>query len=501
MTIDSFYEPEFYDIDDDTVYRFNIESIGGVAMQAWVKDVQPDDSIMWAQIVEGSAFTWEFGGEEPIYINGQANLINPITLYQYPDQVLFTRKTPITNETLFIEGEPFDAEMFEYQIDKLTMILQEIDGGKADCRWGQSTPGGSCVGAGISVPLVDQTVDLDDLVTFTVVVSGTSPFTYEWTRNGIVQPLEVTNEYSFVADATIISGTQVSVTVTNACGTDSSTATLTIIGAPGYACDSFRTFMLAAGGTMWQPQTGLTTGFIPAGTFIDPIQGTARLVTGGSQNSQFFVAPGDSWLDNCPDVYTFFTNFNSSLALEDHTQIGVTTEVTMGYLFDPVGIPESSPIRCGSATWREVDAQGDVIFNGGRYTLTAELFTRATDAFTMVCDAIITVGTQLIVPNAVTIPLDRGAVVIVTNVRIGAAGGQTSDGTIWVNGVEVATKTENNYPPLNEPLISDGPTELLPPLIKDQRYQNPFISATGYSGAQLIEMYNAVLRNNDDYTP
>jgi hypothetical protein len=43
------------------------------------------------------------------------------------------RKTDITDEQEFTTGQPFNAESFEFQCDKLTMILQEINASVCDC--------------------------------------------------------------------------------------------------------------------------------------------------------------------------------------------------------------------------------------------------------------------------------------------------------------------------------------------------------------------------------
>lgn len=138
MTIDSSYIVKFMDIHDGTEYQYRQESIGVDALQLWVGTSEAG----WTQLDYGVDFAWTLGGFEPMYPAAVATFTEPLD--QATGNVLFMRRTPITNDVVFADGEEFDGNKFEYAIDKLTMILQEIDGHKSECRESAPTePGGS----------------------------------------------------------------------------------------------------------------------------------------------------------------------------------------------------------------------------------------------------------------------------------------------------------------------------------------------------------------------
>ncbi len=74
-----------------------------------------------------------------------------------------------------------------------------------------------------------QTVNSGDAATFSVVVSGTAPFGYQWRSNNIVIPGATSDSFTLNNVTTNFSGSTYFVTVTNAAGaTNSSSATLTV---------------------------------------------------------------------------------------------------------------------------------------------------------------------------------------------------------------------------------------------------------------------------------
>lgn len=78
----------------------------------------------------------------------------------------------------------------------------------------------------------DQTVTVSDIVTLTVGVSGTPPFSYQWFRNGQTISNATAASYSFTA-ADTDNGAKFKVKVSNSVGSvESREATLTISGAP-----------------------------------------------------------------------------------------------------------------------------------------------------------------------------------------------------------------------------------------------------------------------------
>jgi glucose/arabinose dehydrogenase len=84
-----------------------------------------------------------------------------------------------------------------------------------------------------SAPSISQqpqnlTVNVGQTATFSVTVSGTTPFTYQWRRNGTSITGATSSSYSFVAQASD-NGAQFTVVVTNSVGTaTSNVATLTV---------------------------------------------------------------------------------------------------------------------------------------------------------------------------------------------------------------------------------------------------------------------------------
>ena len=93
-------------------------------------------------ILIGSTITYDVEFTEyrdPIFKRGKVILSEPLPAGA---QLSIERKTPITNEFEAEPLQPFDAEQFEYQIDKMTFILQEIEGHYCDCRNVVDDPGG-----------------------------------------------------------------------------------------------------------------------------------------------------------------------------------------------------------------------------------------------------------------------------------------------------------------------------------------------------------------------
>lgn len=68
---------------------------------------------------------------DPIFSRGKVILSRPLEPGQ---RLAIERKTPITQLVPFTRDEPFSAEGFEYAMDKITFIQQEIEGHACDCR-------------------------------------------------------------------------------------------------------------------------------------------------------------------------------------------------------------------------------------------------------------------------------------------------------------------------------------------------------------------------------
>ena len=89
-------------------------------------------------LLDPSEYTVKFGYRDPINTRGVITLNTPIDEGKH---IQIERATPITNEQVFPPNKPFVAEGFEYATDKLTFILQELEGSLCDCRTVKTTPG------------------------------------------------------------------------------------------------------------------------------------------------------------------------------------------------------------------------------------------------------------------------------------------------------------------------------------------------------------------------
>jgi hypothetical protein len=132
MTVDSAYYIEQYLEDGEFNYPFQMESIGVDAVEVYVI------SSGVRTLLPSTEYTIEFGYRNPVNSGGKVVLNAALA----DGEILqIERATPITNDQVFAAGKPFDAEAFEYAIDKLTFILQELEGSVCDCRPAKTTPG------------------------------------------------------------------------------------------------------------------------------------------------------------------------------------------------------------------------------------------------------------------------------------------------------------------------------------------------------------------------
>lgn len=502
MTIDSFYEPQERRVDDDVEYTTTLESIGDTALQVWRKKVDEDDNVTWESALPGTFFDWEFGGEEPIYFGATANLFAPADPpVTDNDRVVFIRKTPITNTTTFTDGLAFPSETFEYQVDKLTMILQEISGNKCDCIFGEGGGGGSaCIPATFNTPLPDMTVDLDDVVVYTADVTGSAILTYQWKKDGIDIPGETGPTYTFTADVTILSGTVYTVVVANPCSSINSSSTLTINAAPGYACDSFESYIVSAGGFFWTPQINGTPNYSAAAGELVPEHGGGApfLICGAPFNTQ--VIPGSSnqtngLFDTCGSVYGWFSSGNS-LQLQDPT-LSIATSISTGVCVDP-GYGGPGVVLTGIVAWDDADGTPGVtaaaIGFEAQYQSGDGTFGYWDIYFSITGGNVLAAAN---VPVPTRAPTERKAPnVWIFSVSLGAKNAN-STGTLHVNGTEVATLTAGPYPPVD----AGTTTQIQIPRLVNTYYQGLFIVEGGLTDVQITGVDNARQRNMADYTP
>jgi len=128
MSVDSAYYIEQYLADDDVTYIFQVESLGDIEVYTTTATCNGTRT----KLVEDTDYTLELNPyRDPVYKNGKVVLTEPLA----DDLILqIERKTPITNDVLFVAYDEFNAEQFEYAMDKICFIEQEIEGHACDCR-------------------------------------------------------------------------------------------------------------------------------------------------------------------------------------------------------------------------------------------------------------------------------------------------------------------------------------------------------------------------------
>lgn len=107
--------------------QFNVYSLPPASMTV---DVSEDGVV--PLVIEPITYRLRMAeSRNPLFKNGTVILSRPLIS---GETLSIERKTPITNDTNFQELEEPDWNMFEYQLDKLTMVEQEIEGHACDCR-------------------------------------------------------------------------------------------------------------------------------------------------------------------------------------------------------------------------------------------------------------------------------------------------------------------------------------------------------------------------------
>lgn len=221
MTIDSLYFPERYIIGEHLEYSFTFEVLEPDHVEVFL--VAADGTR--TALVYNTDYTVELSiRRDPIFKNGVVTLTTPQTAGLRLD---IERKTDITNEQpadTFEAFGPFNTEAFEYSIDKLTMICQEIDGHLCDCRECLApvsqlslSVNGELISANVSSSQTFDVREGDLLLLESIVNAGTSPFTYEWRIDDVPIAGETSNNYSITlsGDGTF----EYAVVVGNECGT------------------------------------------------------------------------------------------------------------------------------------------------------------------------------------------------------------------------------------------------------------------------------------------
>lgn len=135
MTIDSAYQLELYNPDNDREYFFEFESIGATTFVLWVDYVF--DGVAYRDSPGTFAYEIEFEGRGPIYKRGKITLTDDFFTALAGAKITrltMQRKTPIFKDVTFEASGEWSSEGFEFEIDKICLIQQEIEGHYCDCR-------------------------------------------------------------------------------------------------------------------------------------------------------------------------------------------------------------------------------------------------------------------------------------------------------------------------------------------------------------------------------
>ena len=121
MTVDSFYYPVVYDNDGGIEYTFELESVGNVAMQ-----IYKNDGTTRTLLTEGDHYSLDFEEHlDPIFTRGTVTLAAPIAPGAWLEIFRYTPRSTLYEATA---QEPFLVEQFEYALDKVCYIQQELEG-------------------------------------------------------------------------------------------------------------------------------------------------------------------------------------------------------------------------------------------------------------------------------------------------------------------------------------------------------------------------------------
>jgi hypothetical protein len=121
MTIDSSYAPESFALNPTREYTFTFEHTGKeTVIVSWLLS---DDTFTRLSVSQYSIVNGPLSGDS-LYDGGQVTITaaDPATAVQ----VIITRSTPISQLVDYQPYSPFPAETTEFTIDKITLILQEL---------------------------------------------------------------------------------------------------------------------------------------------------------------------------------------------------------------------------------------------------------------------------------------------------------------------------------------------------------------------------------------
>jgi hypothetical protein len=130
MTIDSAYVPEVFTKRSTLLYKFGFEISVDSSVNVYAIDA---DGVY--TLLDSALYTLTLNNyRSPISQGGTIEFAAALDAAVVSISV--NRSTPITDTQDFPNGEAFNAQAYEYQADKLTLILQEINASVCDCRGG-----------------------------------------------------------------------------------------------------------------------------------------------------------------------------------------------------------------------------------------------------------------------------------------------------------------------------------------------------------------------------
>ena len=199
-------------------------------------------------------------------------------------------------------------------------------------------------GPSITTQPANQTVNVGQTATFTVVATGAALLSYQWKKNGTAISGASSSIFTTPAETTSDSGAQFSVVVSNSAGSTSSrVAILTVNPDPPVAPlqittsslpgsqvgTSYQALVAATGGT--QPYTwSIVSGSFPPGLNLDVTRGQISGTPSATGSYSFAVQVSDSGAQRTSQSFTISITASSSSPLSV-----MTTSLSMGYVLQP----------------------------------------------------------------------------------------------------------------------------------------------------------------------
>ena len=224
--------------------------------------------------------------------------------------VTFTRVSQVASTKIAFGNTPILREIYDIFGNYIPLFFSDV----TISTLTPTTPA-------ITAPPLSQTIAAGQSATFSVVASGTGPFTYQWRKGGVDIGGATSASYT-IASAPTTSAGSYDVVVTNAGGsTTSSAATLSIVPLTVVAAGGGHALYRESDGTLWAMGAN-ANGQLGDGTTIgrgSPVQlatGVASVAAGNAQ-TLFLKTDGTLWA----------TGFNGSGQLGDGTTTSRSTPV------------------------------------------------------------------------------------------------------------------------------------------------------------------------------